>query len=97
MAYFYYFMMLSVLSIGIYLTLSFLFRNKNTAADLFAEALRNENQGYFEAALITYENALNEEKKTRFSNKHLKNRITDKLKVLRTMIEYKNNLSIIRK
>ena len=65
-------------------------RKKNVPVELFAEALRNENSGQFETALVTYERALNEVKKTRFQGNDLKGKILDKLKVLHTVIEYKN-------
>ena len=64
---------------------------KNVPAELFAEALRNENEGDYEAALIAYENALQEVKKNRFYSSSMKNKIVEKLKVLNTVIAYKNN------
>lgn len=77
------------------LIIIFLFRRfgpqkKNVPGELFAEALRNENSGHFETALITYERALDEVKKTRFQDNSLKSKIIEKLKVLHTVIEYKN-------
>jgi hypothetical protein len=71
-------------------------RKKNIPAELFLEALRNENSGNFEEAVVTYENALNEVNKTRFHGGSLKTRITEKLKVLRTIIDYENSQHIIR-
>lgn len=65
-------------------------RKKNISSELFAEALRNENSGQYETALVTYERALNEVKKTRFQGSSLRSKIVDKLKVLHTVIEYKN-------
>jgi hypothetical protein len=70
-------------------------RKKNIPVKLFVEALRNENNGYFEEAVITYETALNEVNKIRFHGT-LKNKIIAKLKLLRTVIEYKNSLHFIR-
>jgi hypothetical protein len=64
--------------------------------ELFVQALRNENSGQFEAAVTTYENALNEVKKVMFHDNNLKKRIIDKLKVLHTIIEYKNSLRVTR-
>lgn len=78
-----------ILSVIILLIRSFILRRKNIPVDLFVEALRNENSGYFEEAVINYETALNEFKKNR-SHSNLKNKIIEKLKVLRTVIEYKN-------
>ena len=72
----------------------FLFRRffprKNAPDELFAEALRNENSGYYETAITKYERALDEVKKARFQGSSLKSKIIEKLKVLHTVIEYKN-------
>lgn len=65
-------------------------RKKNVPVELFAEALKNENSGQFETALVTYERALNEVKKTRFQGSSLRSKILNKLKVLHTVIDYKN-------
>jgi hypothetical protein len=77
------------------LIIIFLFRHffpgkKNVPDELFAEALRKENSGYFESALITYERALDEVKKIRFQGSSLRSKIIEKLRVLHTVIEYKN-------
>jgi hypothetical protein len=77
------------------LTIIYLFRRfgmqkKNVPGELFAEALRNENSGHFETAIVTYERALNEARKVRFQSNDLKSKIIEKLKVLHTVIEYKN-------
>ena len=70
-------------------------KKKSLPVKLFIEAQKNENDGRFEEAIITYESALDEAKKVRF-NSELKNRIVDKLKVLHTTIEYRNNLRFTR-
>jgi hypothetical protein len=69
----------------------FVLRNKNVPYVLYTDGLRKENGGDYEAALIAYENALIEVKKNRFSGNTMKNKIMDKLKVLNTVISYKNN------
>ena len=74
----------------------FVTHKKNVPAELFAEALRNENRGDYEAALIAYENALHEVKKSRFYSHSMKNNIVEKLKVLNTVIAYKNNSQTAR-
>jgi hypothetical protein len=66
-------------------------RKENVTVELFAEGLRNENRGDYEAALIAYENALVKVKKNRFNSNGMKNKIEEKLKVLNTVIAYKNN------
>lgn len=67
----------------------------NYPANLFNEALRNENEGNFETAVIIYENALDRFKKSRLHS-NLKNKTIKKLKVLYTITEYKSNLRFIR-
>ena len=74
---------------------SFILSKKNIPSRLFVEALKNENSGHFEEAMITYESALGEVKKIWFHSS-LKNKIIDKLKVLHTAVEYKNNLHFVR-
>lgn len=81
--------------ITILVTSSILFKKKSLPVRLFVEAQKNENDGLFEEALVTYESALDEVKKFRFHD-NLKNKIIDKLKVLKTAIEYKNNLHFVR-
>ena len=54
------------------------------------KALRNENSGQFEEAVNTYENALSGFKKTGF-HRNLKNKIIEKIKLLRAIIEYRKN------
>jgi hypothetical protein len=93
---YYYLFLIVLLSLITFFVRSFLMRKRNVTAELFVEALRNENSGHFEEAVITYENALNEAKRNRFYDSSLKNRITEKIKVLHTIIEYKNSLHVIR-
>lgn len=73
---------------------SVVLKGNDNPVKLFAEALRKENNGQLEDAITTYENALNEVKKGRF-HKSLKNKITEKLKVLHTKIEYRNSFYFI--
>ena len=91
---YYYILSLLLFSLIIILIRSLLQRKKDIPAELFVEALRNENSGHFEEAILTYESALNEVKKNRFHSA-LENRIVEKLKVLHTTIEYNNNLRFI--
>jgi len=75
---------------------SLFLHKKNKPEELFNEALRNENSGYFEVAITNYQSALDEEMKSRFQNNSLKNRITEKIKILHTNIDYKNSMHIVR-
>ena len=68
----------------------FILKKKNIPVRLFAQALKNENNGHLEEAVITYECALVEVKKIRFHTE-LKKKIIEKLKVLNMMIEYDKN------
>ena len=88
MSFLYYFILIIGLSLIFLLVRSLVLQKKNIHANLFLEALRNENSGHFEEAIITYESALNEVKKRRFHNS-LKNKIIEKLKVLHAAIDYK--------
>jgi hypothetical protein len=92
---YYYFLLIIGLSL-ILLVRFFILRKRNIPAEMFLEALRNENSGNFEEAVITYENALNEVKKIRFHDSSLKRRITEKLKVLRTIIDYEHSQHVVR-
>jgi hypothetical protein len=92
----YIYVLLFIALAAIILLIRFLvIRQQHIPSDLFTEALRNENNEQFEEAVIHYENALIEIKKIRF-NKGLKNKIEEKLKVLRTIIDYQKGLGYPR-
>ncbi|MBC7874180.1 MAG: hypothetical protein H7Y01_09305 [Ferruginibacter sp.] len=74
----------------------FLVREKSIPGKLFTEALRNENSGDFEAAIVNYETALTEVTKSRLKNNSLKLRITERLKTLYTVIECNKNFHVGR-
>ncbi|THU40459.1 hypothetical protein FAM09_11400 [Niastella caeni] len=93
MPFYYYFFLLIMLAIIFLVFRSLFLRKRNISVELFVKALRNENSGHFEEAVINYECALQEVKKIRFHSS-LKNKIIEKLKVLHTFIEYKNNVTI---
>ncbi|HEY6503725.1 MAG TPA: hypothetical protein VIZ28_07125 [Chitinophagaceae bacterium] len=92
---YYYFLLAMLLSGIIFLIRYFILRRKSIPAELFVTALRNENSGNFEAAVIVYESALDEAKKHRFNN-GLQNKINRKLKLLHSVIEYEKNLRFTR-
>ena len=87
------FFMIVIISIAV--ISSFVLNKKTLPVKLFIEAQKNENDGRFEEAVITYESALDEAKKFRFHGS-LKNKIIDKLKVLHTTIDYQNSFQFIR-
>jgi hypothetical protein len=93
---YYYLSLIVVFTLFILLIRSLILRKRNIPAGLFVEALRNENSGHFEEAVINYEKALDEVQGNRFYDGGFKNRIIEKIKVLNTIIEYKNGLHITR-
>jgi hypothetical protein len=66
-------------------------KRKSVPVELFTEALRHENKGDFETAVLQYQTALAEERKSKFPNNHLLGKINEKLKVLNTVISYQDN------
>jgi len=90
-----YLFLLIALSLLILLIRFFILRKKNISVELYIEALRNENNGHFETAVVTYETALNEVNKIRFHGT-LKNKIIQKIKLLHTVVDYNNNVHFIR-
>ncbi len=57
---------------------------KNLPLELFFQGLKLENNGQFEEAVMNYENALNEVKKTK-THIDLEKKINEKLRVLYTI------------
>lgn len=93
---FYYYLLSFIALSGIFMLIRFfVMRKKNIAVELFAEALRNENSGDFEAAEAIYTKALHEVKKIRFHRK-MEVKIIEKIKVLHTVMDYKNSLHFTR-
>jgi len=90
-----YLFLLIALSLIILLIRFLILRKKNISIELYIEALRNENNGHFETAVVTYETALNEVNKIRFHGT-LKNKIIQKIKLLHTVVDYNNNVHFIR-
>lgn len=66
-------------------------KKKNIPLDLYTEALRQENDGQYEAALLIYQQALQEQEKGRFRDARLTAGILEKIKVLHTIISYNSN------
>ena len=80
----------------VFLFRRFFLNKKDVPGELFTEALRNENSGYFETAIMKYERALDEVNKNKFQDNSLKSKIIEKLKVLNTVIEYKKGFHLGR-
>lgn len=92
----YYFLLPFILLVTFFSIRIYISGRKSIPAALYLEALRNENSGQLEAAVITYENALQEVQKVRFPDITLRNKIIDRLKVLHTIIEYNNSFHFTR-
>ena len=90
-----YFFLLTIASIMILVVSFFVMRKKSIPVELYIRALRDENNGHFEEAVITYEIALKEAKKIRFHST-LESKIIQKLNLLHTVVEYNKNLNFIR-
>ncbi|MGB3007262.1 MAG: hypothetical protein WBC06_12175 [Chitinophagaceae bacterium] len=91
--YYYISFLVVVMLLGILIRFLFL-KKKSIPVKLFLIALRRENSGEFEAALRDYETALEEETRARFPDCKLKNKISEKLKVLHTVVNYQNSLKM---
>ena len=78
-----------VLILIFFLLRAIVLRKNIIPGKLFAEALQKENSGHFEAAIVSYQNALDETKKIRFNTNTQKNKIIEKLKVLHSVLHYK--------
>ncbi len=69
----------------------FLFRSKKyTYSALYDEGIKNENNGFFTAALENYNNALIEIEKYKFHEK-MKEQVIQKIKVIKSTIEYESH------
>jgi hypothetical protein len=65
------------------------YRRKNNTT-LYSEGVRNENAGRYALALHNYEEALLEARKLKV-NERFGKRITQKIKILRSTIDYEKN------
>ena len=96
MTLYHYLTLFMIIAFIIFVISSVFLKKKNLSDQLFIEGLKQENNGHFEEALINYENALDEvQKNSNHSDLELK--IKQKLKVLHTIIEYKNSIRFVRK
>lgn len=96
MSFYSYMIFLMLLLLLILSIRSYFLRKRNISYGLFIEALKNENSGHLEEAVTTYESALKEVEKTSFHS-NFKDKITGKIKLLHTIIDYQNNLHFSRR
>ncbi|MBL0337184.1 MAG: hypothetical protein IPP73_18180 [Chitinophagaceae bacterium] len=90
MSLFFYILSLAGLFILFIVIRALLLLRKDVPANLFAEALKNENSGNLESAVTIYKEALQEASKSR-SQHDLREKIVEKLKVLNTVLAYNRN------
>ena len=93
-AYNYIFIVVVVLTI-LFLVRIYFSRKRSLPVQLYMEALKNENSGDLEAAIRIYNNALIEAQKLRGQG-DLETRIIAKLKLLNTVIAYRNGFQFHR-
>src|SRR4030095_9519739 len=93
-----YYILYLVIFLGIlFLLVRYLFLRKTSrSTQLYSKAIKAENEGLYDEAVISYENALIEIKKNRF-HRNLEIKIRAKLKILDTIRTYKKDQDFIRK
>jgi hypothetical protein len=89
MSSFLYLLLFILPAISVVLLVLFLFNKKNHT-ELYSEGVRNENDGRYNLALHNYEDALSEVRKHNINNK-FGEKIAQRIKILRTTIDYEKN------
>jgi hypothetical protein len=90
MPFFFYLVMLVLVSVSIAAGIFFILYKRNHHPKLYREGLRRENEGQYSLALDSYERALNEINRRNVSHR-FRDRIAQKIKILRTTVNYENN------
>ena len=85
-----YFLLFIVLIVIALVAIVFILHKKNSNTELYSEGVRNENNGLYNQALHNYTDALNEARKLNIDNK-FRVKIAQRIKILRTTIDYENN------
>ena len=80
-----------IISVIIFIT----FKKRNDHTELYSRGVRNENDGNYNLALRNYEDALKEVRKLKLEKK-FGTKIAQRIKILRTTIDYENNFHIGR-
>ena len=78
---------------GVVVLFIIFFSKKNSHTELYSEGLHNENDGHYDLALHNYENALSEIKKIKLDKKFY-DKISQKIKILQTTIDYEKNFRL---
>ncbi|MBN9379870.1 MAG: hypothetical protein J0H74_03840 [Chitinophagaceae bacterium] len=87
--------LIALIFLIVFLARAFVHWRSNIPIGLYVKALRDENSGHFEEAIITYEIALVQCNRIRFQ-RAFKNKIIGKLKLLHAIIDYKNSSRFVR-
>ena len=72
--------------------LFFIRHKQNSHTELYSEGVRNENDGRYKMALRNYEDALSEIRKLKL-NKKFGTKIAERIKILRTTIDYEQTFN----
>lgn len=72
--------------------LSLIRHKQNSHTELYSEGVRNENDGRYKMALRNYEDALSEIRKLKL-NKKFGTKIAERIKILRTTIDYEQTFN----
>ena len=91
-SYFFLFIFFIALSLIIILIANY---KKNSHTQLYKEGVHNENEGDYKLALQNFEDALIEIRKLKDDNK-FGHRIEERIKMLRTLIDYEKNFEVNR-
>jgi outer membrane protein assembly factor BamD (BamD/ComL family) len=86
---FYLLLFIALIIICVVILIIYRFKKK-IHSELFSQGLYNENEGHYNLALKNYEDALSELRKLKVNNE-LDKKITQKIKILQTTIEYEKN------
>ncbi|MDP4149534.1 MAG: hypothetical protein Q8927_13140 [Bacteroidota bacterium] len=74
----------------------YIFYKKSGHTELYCEGVRNENDGEYHLALGNYEDALSEIRKLNINDK-FGEKIAERIKILRTTMEYERNFRTIKR
>jgi outer membrane protein assembly factor BamD (BamD/ComL family) len=88
-------LVLFILIILISIVVFIAFYKRNGHTELYSQGVRNENDGNYTLALRNYEDALKEAHKLKLGKK-FGAKITQRIKLLRTTIDYEKNFHISR-
>jgi hypothetical protein len=78
--------------LGVFL---YIFHKKSGHTELYCEGVRNENDGQYNLALSNYEDALSEIRKLNMNDK-FGEKIAERIKILRTTMDYERNFKTMK-